>query len=688
MTVDAQLRSLAEAISAEQRPVTVEEVWERATNPEVFDDRAGGRSWMLVAASMAMLLGGVVALLAWNRTPDDDRPPVVSISETLAPETTTPSTTVPVTTSPVPSSIAPPDALGEPLVNEPTLDYRNGVEWWAPRQLPTGWRYGYASQDGDVQLIRLLDDDGSTIDIAFGVDPSSIDRLSSDSPTEEVGGEQWRIFDEGLARDVDGQLLAVLGPDAPARVVAGGLELVSETELVRPPFRDDAEPGPVVLTLSAEELGGEEPFELRAHTDGLFTTVGGEIKRVSSDDPVAFGNDVYELSGDAESQRVVMTGVALAGLEQIQFGLLDGEAASVTPTPSDRFAEDFYALVITVPTSVLEQYDQGSLASLTRWTLTHVDGEQRVYDEPGVANCVNCDDVSEGADPGAGPEVDSGLSPLAFEPTNVYGDEMWWLPAAVPDGYEFDYAVQRWGVEGDHTVAYRSTGTPENQVTVTQSSAADAVDLPVPTDEEQLGGIAWSWSGDGNSGELSRIIGDRRVSVQGERQVALAFAATLELVPESSLERPPFRYGVDLSTSTSIVVARLPGGVESQVSGRNELRASTDGVAIALDGGFPERPAPDQPLKLQGGGMTCGDDLCVARVVGITLPDVATVDIEQLDGEVVSVVPSDLSGHFGIGFFVVELEVPAFAADFPSVVPSVVARDEDGKMLAAINEPM
>ena len=48
-------------------------------------------------------------------------------------------------------------------------------------------------------------------------------------------------------------------------------------------------------------------------------------------------------------------------------------------------------------------------------------------------------------------------------------------------------------------------------------------------------------------------------------------------------------------------------------------------------------------------------------VWGITLPEVATLEFEQLNGEVLTVVPEDLSGHFGIGFFLVTSHLAAYA---------------------------
>ena len=692
MTLELQLRSLAEAASAEQEPVTAEEAMARATEVDALVDPPRRRSWLLVAASIALVIGGLSGVFALTGS-RDDREPRVPAPETVAPDTTVPATTTPDTTPPTsaaPTTVTNEAPRTEALVNEPTLDYREGVDWWAPGQLPAGWGYGYATDDG-IRTIRLFDEDRSTIDIEFGADPASIDGLA-DATTEQLGGEAWQVFEDGMARQVDGVLLAVLGPVEPARTVAAGLQLVAETDLVRPPFRADAEPGPVVLTLTAEEVGGAEPFELRAHTDGLFTSVGGDIKRVSADDPVGFGTYVYDDSAGPDPVRVVITGFAFDGVDdKITFGLIDGGAADVVARDSDRFAEDFYALVVDLPAAVVGQYEQGTLERLTRWTLTHVEGEQRVYDEPGAQNCVDCEDFAGSGEPGPPPSPSGDAPPLGFEPTNVYRDEMWWLPAEVPEGYVFAYAVERWGVLGDRTATYRSTGEAGSSLSISQRSAADAGEPTEPTEQEQIGDVTWSWRGDvTDSGVLSRVVGDSVVEVRGPRQSAIAAAATLDLVPESELERPPFRLWDPSAAAASLVVAVAPDDADRSASVPTELRVSTDGVHLSLNDGFPEPVWSDRPLEVRGDGMSCdADGRCIARVFGIALPEVATVEFELLSGEVITVVPEDRSGHFGVGFFivVVEFERPA-GDDVVSVVQSAIARDADGDVVAAISEPV
>jgi hypothetical protein len=721
MILEDQLRALAEAAAVEQRPVTAPEAMERADELDVVQFAAPHHRW-LVAASIVLLAGGLVVLLAWDRAPDDPIP-VVSLPETNPP-TTIPTTTIPTTTIPttaLPATTVPTgdssDASvplasdgSEALVNEPTLDYRDGFDWWVPGDLPDGWRYGYAAHDGEVQTVRLLADDRTTIDIQSGADGATIDDLAADAVTEELGGVPWQVVQDddgigGAMRVIDGRLLAVLGPVEPARAVAAGLELVPERALVRPPFRADAEPGPVVLTIPAAESGGEEPFELRAHTDGLFTTVGGDIKRVSAEDPLAFGDYAYARTGEADSYRVVVTGVALDGVGPISFGLQAGDTAEVTPSDSARFAEDFYAFVIDVPASVLDEYERGGLQRLTRWTFTFVDGEQRVYDEPGSQNCVNCGARPVGpSEPGSTTPDDGYLEPigtadpppLEFEPTNVYGDDMWWVPSVVPDGYEFAYALLDPADEGDgHHLVYLPAdgpGSRRGMLEVAHHPGTGHVDpppdAPAPSDEV-VGGVAWMWTGDASYGSFSRRTNGGTLTVSGERDVALVVARDLDRVPEAQLERPPFRS----DSSKSLLVTEL-SGVATSADIARELRVSTDGVAVQVDGRVPQQVRLDDWVtfdRATSPSSEPGADTGVIIVSGMTRPGVATLEFEQLDGQVITVVPEDRSGRFGIGFFLAAIDTPLDGlgndGTYASLVPSVTARAADGEILAVISEP-
>ena len=80
MSVETQLRELAEAASAEQRPVTAEEAIAHTAHADFLDDQSPRRGWALVAATIALLIGGLVVLLAWDRTPDDEPPRLASMS--------------------------------------------------------------------------------------------------------------------------------------------------------------------------------------------------------------------------------------------------------------------------------------------------------------------------------------------------------------------------------------------------------------------------------------------------------------------------------------------------------------------------------------------------------------------------------------------------------------------------------
>jgi hypothetical protein len=683
MTVETQLRALADATRTDQHPVTADEAISRALEHDRPESPARPPYWLLIAATIVVLVGGLVVLFARDQAADDEQLPGVSIPATV------PDTAAPIT---------------EVLVNEPTLEYRDGIEWWVPSVLPDGWRYGYAVDDGNLQTVSLLADDGATIDVVLERDPDASDDVVSDVTSEDLGGVLWDVADaDGAAtavRVVDGKRLAVSGPIEAVRSVAAALDLVPETDLVRPPFHDDDGPGPVVLTLPADEVAGSEPFELHAHTDGLFTTVGGEIKQVSSSDPLAFGDYVYELTGDAESYPVVATGIALEGADPITFGLPDGNAIEVSTVESDRFAERFYAFVIDVPAALLEAHDRGAVERLTRWTYTFVDGEQLVYDEPASESCVNCDgDVVDTPTP-SGP---ASASALVFEPTNVPSDDLWLMPTTVPDGLSFDYAeVTELGDDRTgQSIRYRGESDRDEGLWVWTSPFADSdpgLDPSITTTPVIIDGAGWSWedigpvrAGGPPRGTLRGFVEGRSVEITGELDTATAVAETLELVPGSQLPRPPFSN----DPASKVVVARLSGSVAAVERASewapSELSAATDGASILFQGGPPTAVAAAQPVVFSGatsGAFDTGADFDVIVVSGFALAEVATLEFEQLLADAITIRPEDLSGRIGLGFFHVAIVVPPGGYDaYASLVPSVTARDADGNVITVVSEP-
>ncbi len=167
MTLDTELRSLAEAIEAEQEPLTVGEVIARAN----AQAPASNRRWMLVAATLVVMISGFLALLALQLGGDEPSPLIT------APPITLPTTVV--------------DAES---VNEATLDYQAGISWWMPSTVPEGWQYAYARQDGDLQTVTLeATVDGaerSAMQIVFGAPSASFDELAAmpGATTIEIGG--------------------------------------------------------------------------------------------------------------------------------------------------------------------------------------------------------------------------------------------------------------------------------------------------------------------------------------------------------------------------------------------------------------------------------------------------------------------------------------------------------------------
>lgn len=221
---------------------------------------------------------------------------------------------------------------------------------------------------------------------------------------------------------------------------------------------------------------------------------------------------------------------------------------------------------------------------------------------------------------------------------------------------------------------------------------APAVPSTVPVD---VNGDTWWWESrfpgrDAGLGTLWGTIGDRAVVISGvDRDVATQLAGTLEMLPAGQLPRPPFSD----DPATGLIVATLSGAATTvDRPDLNDLRAATDGLWISLGGGEPRRFSPVEPVSFGGAGYpppAAGADTALFVVWGHTLPAVASLEFEQLDGAVVTVEPRDLSGHFGIGFFLVAIEAPIDAWDaYPSLIPSVVARDASGAVVARISEPI
>ena len=682
MTVEQQLRSMAGAMH--EAPITADEILSRSTSGDPA--RPIRSRMLLVVASVAILVGGLVAIFSLGNDTDEP-PPVVSVPDSGLPTTT-------ITDDQVEESAS---------VNEPTLDYRDDASWWAPTALPAGWEYGYAAVLDGAQSIHLVEvADGSQIEVALDDDIAALDdQLAEGAITEVIGEQPWTVIEDDSAtriiREVDGRVLEVRGPSEPARLVAESLALVAETDLVRPPFRDGASTGPVVHTVAGT------PFEVRAHTDGLYSTVGGDIKRVSSDDPLAFGDYQYEVVEGATSTQVLVSGVALAGLDRISFGLLDGDAADAESIASDRFAEDFFAVVIDVPSDVLGGYESGDIDLLTRWTIAEVDGQQRVYDEPASENCVNCGDVAGGTvDDFPEPAEPKRLTtPFVDGATNTYREGVtWWMPTEVPDGFEYLWA-QEYG-NGDRELYYANSATLADSEIIPTRADFDNISIYVTRGEpveqwrgwletgerEQVtvDGEIWLHNAPGGRA-LSRVVDDEFVSIGAATyDLAVEVVERLERHPETDFARPPYWFGA------GEVVATLPpelgGGTPL------ELLAWTDGVTLDVDGQGPFFPT-DEPIRFIGMTRRPPDQGGATTVAAVTSPGVATVEIEQLDGEVIVIEPTDLDGRYEIGFVFVAVGIPAgvqldpdnSSPNIVSAIPSVVARDVDGAILAVISEP-
>ena len=78
-----------------------------------------------------------------------------------------------------------------------------------------------------------------------------------------------------------------------------------------------------------------------------------------------------------------------------------------------------------------------------------------------------------------------------------------------------------------------------------------------------------------------------------------------------------------------------------------------------------------------------------AIIYGVAHPDVATVDITFTDGDLITVTPQDLSGHFVEKFFFVSFPYPddGKPTDVFVAVDTIVARDARGNQVARYRSP-
>ncbi|MEO6652399.1 MAG: hypothetical protein ABIP17_07075 [Ilumatobacteraceae bacterium] len=300
-------------------------------------------------------------------------------------------------------------------------------------------------------------------------------------------------------------------------------------------------------------------------------------------------------------------------------------------------------------------------------------------------------------DPFAALEVDlSGATPLAgaerVEPSD------WVVAAELPDGVGWLYA-------DTDDEAPSLTGESERAVWYGDSPLADARDryrvsvggrsLSSGGDAIDIDGTAWTISPyELNRWIATRPVGPSFVAVSGPGVFDVVdrdLIASLVVVPESGLPATPLG-----PVDQSVVVAQTELGETSYTLAAQESNGfwcfagrSTNefgyGCGTAID--------PADPITIETGSTTSLYSADTVKAVrgGTVATQVARVDVEFVDGTIVSVTPTDLSAQFDRRFWIAAADIdtqtqPGSLVTVETVV-EVRAYDNDGRLLAAKSPP-
>ena len=291
------------------------------------------------------------------------------------------------------------------------------------------------------------------------------------------------------------------------------------------------------------------------------------------------------------------------------------------------------------------------------------------------------------------------------EPTVTYRESVtWWVPTWVPDDLSFSYAVQE--SQTHRRIDYGDCPPACDRAISVGIERRGATNRPGPaTTVVDRDGNDWRVLVQGANTAAVLQSGDYYVEISGTGlniDELTRVVESVELVPETALPRPPLvccTYVRSGEAPPGLVVTRLeiPTDAGTQTW---DLRAHTDGSMIDLSGfgqtddtfGPGHRISSQDPLAFGGrpGFYTePRPPAGTAIIYGVAHPDVATVDITLTDGDLITVTPQDLSGHFVENFFFVSFPYPndGTSTNVFEAVNTIAARDARGNPIARYRAP-
>ena len=282
--------------------------------------------------------------------------------------------------------------------------------------------------------------------------------------------------------------------------------------------------------------------------------------------------------------------------------------------------------------------------------------------------------------------------PTPLSQTDELNASEWVVATVLPDGVEYLYPLAGGGGTSN-TIWYgtRRPGSASEQLAVTSG-----LQEPLGTGEMiDIDGDIWTVSALGIDGwNAARPVGTDVVSVRGRGgfdDTARAVLAGLAVVPESALPSEPLgppERAVEVATTElhgqrySLAIQESNGFACTRVS-------STDGSA----GGCGSLIDSSTPIEITGGSSTEVEDSNIIEVAsgGTVTKNATRVDVEFVDGTVVSATPSDLSGRFDQNFWIVAANVGPDTTT--GRVPTQQAVEEaraygaDGQLIATATPP-
>ena len=266
--------------------------------------------------------------------------------------------------------------------------------------------------------------------------------------------------------------------------------------------------------------------------------------------------------------------------------------------------------------------------------------------------------------------------------------DSWLLATWLPEGYQIALAIEVG--ERDfiaHGVMYENSDGDQIAVTFdVRTAEPEETGLPTRpwTREANDDGYMATAS---NSSIMASIRADRLDAVEFTRLFEGVTAATRDDVPSDAL------LSLADVTDDDIVATYDHNGFPYvvQAVGVNDyycVRAGGAGVC-------PMRIEPDRLMTFHGGGSSAamgGSTTITGSASGIVQPIVDRIEVEFVDGQRISVEPTDLTGRFDHEFWIVatDIELDAPYDPDPDVSPprpvvSVTAYDRDGNVLEVDN---